>query len=142
MWWLMFFSALSSATLLPGSSEVLIVSLAVREPEMAPALLVSATLGNTIGGYITFFMGWGAVVLGRRYTGWLPSEKEQARAMPWLKRYGWWSLLLSWTPVIGDALCLLAGAAKLPIIKSGLAMLVGKALRYAVLLYVAGFLGG
>ncbi|WP_240352379.1 YqaA family protein [Agarivorans sp. Alg241-V36] len=131
---ILFFSAFVSATLLPGSSEVVLLGLASQVPEQWLSLLVVATLGNTLGGLVTFAMGWGAFYFGNRHFSWLPKLNEQAKAKPWLAKYGAWSLLMSWAPVIGDALCFVAGAAKLPVWQSTVAMLIGKAIRYALLL--------
>ncbi|MGY5452670.1 YqaA family protein [Agarivorans sp. MS3-6] len=133
---LLFVSAFVSATLLPGSSEVLLLSLATQVPEQWLSLLVVASVGNTIGGLVTFAMGWGAFNYGNRRFTWLPNISEQTKAKPWLSQYGAWSLLMSWAPVIGDALCFIAGAAKLSVWQCTLAMLIGKTIRYTLLLLI------
>ncbi|GDY24402.1 membrane protein [Agarivorans sp. Toyoura001] len=133
---LLFFSAFVSATLLPGSSEVLLLGLVSQVPEQWISLLVVASIGNTIGGLVTFAMGWGSFNYGNRHFTWLPNLSEQAKAKPWLTKYGAWSLLMSWAPVIGDALCFVAGAAKLSVWQSTIAMLIGKTIRYALLIWL------
>ncbi|RKF17550.1 DedA family protein [Alginatibacterium sediminis] len=130
----MFVSAFVSATLLPGSSELVLVASLSSYPERWLGFLLSASLGNTLGGMLSFAMGWGLKNYAGSWMRWLPSEKEQQKAAPWLRRFGVWSLLLSWTPIIGDGLCLLAGAAKLPWLPCLLIMALGKFIRYGAII--------
>src|SRR5687768_17597114 len=91
----LFASAFLSATLLPGNSEVVLAAVLKGFPERAATAIALATLGNTLGGLTTFAIGW-----------WLPRGKAPApRALAWVRRYGAPVLLLSWLPVVGDALC-------------------------------------
>ncbi len=120
----LFWSSFLSATLLPGSSEVLLVSFLVTHAASAMPLILVATVGNTLGGLTN-------VVLGR----FLPQPKPKtatATALRWLKRYGSAALLLSWVPVIGDVLCVAAGWLRLPWCYSALFIFMGKALRYII----------
>ncbi|BES85863.1 membrane protein [Pectobacterium araliae] len=121
----LFWSSLLSATLLPSSSEVLLVALLLADSAKPYLLIVVATVGNTLGGLTNIFIG--------RL---LPQPKQQAGytvAMRWLQRYGCAALLFSWVPVVGDLLCVLAGWLRMPWMQSAVFIGIGKALRYTVL---------
>lgn len=128
--WLMFSGAFLAATVLPGGSELLLIGLLDQTPETWFALVVAASVGNTLGALTSFYLG----TLGRfaRSPDSFASPRYQ-RVLAWINRYGYWSLLLSWLPVVGDLLCLLAGWLKLPLLKSTLMILVGKSLRYLLI---------
>nr|WP_216660595.1 MULTISPECIES: YqaA family protein [unclassified Brenneria] len=114
-----------SATLLPGSSEVLLVTLLVSDSARPVLLIIVATLGNTLGGLTNIFIG--------RL---LPQPKQQfgyMMAVRGLQRYGPAALLFSWVPVVGDLLCVLAGWLRMPWMSSAIFICIGKALRYIVL---------
>jgi membrane protein YqaA with SNARE-associated domain len=121
----LFGSSFLSATLLPGNSEIYLVAL-LSNGRISPELLVlAATLGNTLGGVTN-------VIIGRL----LPAMKPQrglATAQRWLQRFGPAALLLSWMPVVGDLLCVLAGWLRMPWGPVVLFLCIGKALRYIVL---------
>jgi membrane protein YqaA with SNARE-associated domain len=127
--------ALASATLLPGGSEAALAGLWCEG--VAPwALWLAATLGNTLGSLINVALGRGARRLRTRR--WFPvSRRALARGTLWYHRIGAWSLLLSWAPVIGDPLTVLAGVFRLPWWKSVLLILIAKGGRYALLLVIA-----
>ncbi|EEU4851010.1 DedA family protein [Salmonella enterica] len=102
----LFASSFLSATLLPGNSEVVLVAMLVSGVSHPWVLVLTATIGNSLGGVTN-------VILGRFF----PLRKTsrwQEKATGWLKRYGAATLLLSWMPVIGDLLCLLAGWMRIP----------------------------
>lgn len=128
--WLMFSGAFLAATLLPGGSEVLLVALVKSTPELWLGLFLAATIGNTLGALSSLALGR----MGR--LAWEPEQlsPSQRRAMAMVEKYGVWSLLLSWAPVIGDILCLLAGWLRLPLVASTILILLGKAGRYALIL--------
>lgn len=126
-----FVVALLSATLLPMGSEPAVFGLVQLNPSLFwPAVLV-ATLGNTLGGGISWWMGRGAQgaygVLQRRQGALPPAE---GRALQWLRRLGPKACLLSWLPVVGDPLCAVAGWMRLPLGPCLAYMAVGKFLRY------------
>lgn len=116
----LFASSFLSATLLPGNSEVVLVAMLLSD-QSSLVLVLTATMGNSLGGLTN-------VILGRFF----PLRKTsrwQEKATGWLKRYGAVTLLLSWMPVVGDLLCLLAGWMRIswgPVIF----LCLGKALRY------------
>ena len=116
--WGLFFSSLISATLLPGGSELVLLGVLKLHPELFwPALAVS-TLGNTLGGMITFGMGY------------LLPQTRRLKHIEKVRRYGTPALLLAWTPILGDALCLTAGWLKLNPWYAALLMAAGKFVRY------------
>jgi membrane protein YqaA with SNARE-associated domain len=121
-----FVVCLISATLLPVGSEFAVVGLIKLNPELFwPAVLV-ATLGNTVGGAISWWTGYGAEALYER----LKKHPSQLKALEWLRRFGPKTCLLSWLPVVGDPLCAIAGWLKLPFWPCVGYMAVGKFIRY------------
>lgn len=133
--WPLFFSALLSATLLPGSSEVLLLY-KLSQGGDALVLVFSATAGNLIGSLITYLMGRaGNTALHRR---WLRIDEQQiARAEHWFSRWGRPSLLLAWLPIVGDPLCLVAGLLRAPLMWFVVLVGIGKLARYGFLAWVA-----
>lgn len=116
----LFVAAFVAATILPANSEIVLLAVLKAHPERTVAALALATLGNTLGGLTTY--GIGRLLPDRK----LP----KARALAWVRRYGAAALLLSWVPLVGDALCAAAGWLRVPWIPAALAMAVGKAARY------------
>lgn len=116
-----------SATVLPFPSELVVVAMARANPHATAAVLLVATSGNTLGGLTTY-------AIGRL----IPHRVHSTRALDWVRRWGAPALLLAWLPIIGDALCGVAGWLRLALLPCALLMLVGKAARYGVLLYVTG----
>lgn len=135
----LFFAGFLASTLLPvGSEPVLLAYLTQQAPAAlwpTVALAVLAVgVGNTLGGMVTYGMGRGARYLWGRWRQEVDSERQSHRkARRWLDRWGPWALLLSWIPVVGDPLCLVAGAMRLRFWACALAMAVGKFARYVVL---------
>jgi len=118
--WGLFLASLLGATLLPGGSEIVLVGVLKFHPELFWPAILLGTLGNTLGGMITFAMGW-----------MLPAT-QQLKHVEKMRRYGTPTLLLAWTPLMGDALCLAAGWLRLNIGYALLFMAVGKLARYWV----------
>jgi membrane protein YqaA with SNARE-associated domain len=128
-----FVVSLVSATLLPMASVPAVYGLVKLNPELFwPALLV-ATAGNTAGGAISYWMGYG---VERAYETLARRTPTDARALKWLERFGPPACLLSWLPFVGDPLCAVAGWLKLPFWPCVGYMAIGKFLRYLV--YVGG----
>lgn len=134
--WTLFLSALLSATLLPGSSEALML-IRLAEGAHGAGLLVSAVAGNLLGSLVTYAMGRaGNVVLHGR---WLRiGTNDLQRAERWFQRWGPPSLLFTWLPVIGDPLCLLAGLLRVSPLVFVILAGIGKTARYAVIIWLAG----
>ena len=121
-----FVIAFVSATLLPLGSEPAVVGLVKLNPHLFwPAVFV-ATAGNTLGGMLTYWMGYGAE---RAYEK-LALHAPEARALRWLQRLGAPACLLSWLPVVGDPLCAVAGWLRLPFWACSVYMAIGKFARY------------
>lgn len=132
--WGLFVSGFLAATLLPGGSEVVFTLLAAKKA-YSPVLLIGvATLGNTLGGMVTFGMGrW----VAQRYPMRMLEQSSHQRAYRWLHKYGPLSLLWSWVPIIGDPLCFVAGWLRLNLLLALVFITIGKCARYAVLWSVA-----
>lgn len=136
----LFLIAFVSATLLPMGSEPALFGLIKLNPELFwPAVLV-ATAGNTLGGAVSWAMGWGSHSLVDK----VRHSDTHLRALDWLERIGPKACLLSWLPAIGDPLCAVAGWLRLPFWPCLVYMAIGKFARYvtmtAVLLWL--FPGG
>ncbi len=136
----LFVSAFLSATLLPGSSEILLAALVTKHYDPF-YLWLWATLGNTLGSCVNWWMG--RYLLHWQNRRWFPVKGESLeRAQRWFNRYGVWSLLLAWAPVFGDALTLIAGIMRVHFGLFFLLTAIGKGLRYAVILGLVGWLSG
>ena len=131
-----FVVAFVSATLLPLGSEPAVFGLVKLNPDMFWPAIAVATAGNTLGGALTWWMGYGAEKLYER----VHHKPAQARVLQWLERFGPRACLLSWLPVVGDPLCGVAGWLRLPFWPCVLYMAIGKFARYltmtALLLWV------
>ncbi|MFN0162447.1 MAG: YqaA family protein [Burkholderiales bacterium] len=116
--WLVFAGSLVAATLIPFASEALLLGALTLHPHLVWPMFAVATAGNTIGGMMSYGIG--------RFIPHRQEIKYEALA----RRYGAWSMLLSWLPVIGDALCVAAGWLRLAILPVVVLMAFGKAFRY------------
>ncbi len=135
--WGLFFSALVSATILPGSSEVVMTALVTAYPDLVWKALAVATAGNVLGCLLTFGMGYGARNGYERFQR-VKVDMDHPRIQR-LRRWGPPALFLSFLPLVGDALVLAAGWLKMPFWQSMAWIAAGKAARY--LLLVLGLLG-
>ncbi|KIN61579.1 putative membrane protein [Sulfitobacter noctilucae] len=128
----LFASALIAATLLPMQSEAVLVALLVQGERPVIALLTIATLGNVLGAVINWALG--RFLLRYRDRRWFPaSDAQLARAESWYQRYGRWSLLGSWLPLVGDPLTVVAGVLREPLPSFLILVTLAKAGRYLVL---------
>ena len=121
--WGLFLSSLLGATLLPGGSEFVLLGVLKLHPELFWPAILLGTLGNTLGGMITFGMGY------------MLPQTQQLKHVEKLRSYGTPALLLAWAPVIGDALCLTAGWLRLNPLHAALFMAIGKFARYYFIAY-------
>jgi membrane protein YqaA with SNARE-associated domain len=129
-------SAFLAATLLPGSSEALLTGLAVTGYGDPVLLLAVATSGNVMGSLANWFCGrFLSRFRNRPRFPVLPRRYEQAVA--WYARYGRWSLLFAWVPIIGDPLTVVAGALSVPLGPFLVLVTIGKLTRYGVVLAIA-----
>lgn len=132
--WGLFFLAFLAATVFPVASEAGLAALVLAgvNPEACVAV---ATCGNTLGAMTTWAVGrWGSGPFLSRLL--RLDQHDQERAQLYFSRYGAWSLLLSWAPVVGDPLCAVAGLFGLPLVKFVPPVLLGKLARYAVIAYL------
>ena len=126
----LFLSSFLAATLLPGGSEFVLAGvLATGAAALWPSLLV-ATVGNTLGGTTSWLLGR---LIPIRVTQRVLQDVPRGRALDWVRRWGAPVLVLSWVPVIGDALCVAAGWLRLNFWWSILFMAIGKFARYYVI---------
>jgi membrane protein YqaA with SNARE-associated domain len=117
----LFISSFLAATLLPGGSEAALFAVLKVYPESLWYALILASIGNTLGGMVTFGMGW------------MLPQTQQLKHVEKLRRYGTTALLLAWAPLIGDALCLAAGWLRLNPWRALLFMAIGKFARYGLI---------
>lgn len=134
----LFLASFLAATLLPGGSEMALVALLVAHPEQMPAALLLATLGNTLGGLTTY--GMGRLIPYKVGAG--GTAKFSERHAVTLRRWGPAALLLSWAPLVGDALCAAAGWLRLPLLPCVLWMAAGKAARYGLIALLTLYFNG
>ncbi len=128
----LFISAFISSTLFPGGSEALLMALVMEASHSKPLLLITATVGNTLGGMTSWLLGY---YFSHRFAKKLQHSKYRA-ALATLRRRGSIILLFSWLPVIGDPLCLMAGWLKIHWLSALLFILIGKFLRYLFIVLI------
>lgn len=124
-----FVVAFISATLLPLGSEPVVFGLVQLQPEIFWPVVLMATLGNTLGGAVDWWMGWGAHKVVDKYR----HSPTHTRALDWLEKLGPKACLLAWLPVVGDPLCAVAGWLKLPFWPCLVYMAIGKFARYTLM---------
>lgn len=122
----LFIAAFVSATLIPVGSEPFLYGLLKLNPDIFWSAIAVATVGNTLGGAVDWWMGYAAHQVADKYS----HSKHHVRVLGWLKRLGPKACLLSWLPLVGDPLCAVAGWLKLPFWPCVAYMAIGKCLRY------------
>ncbi|MFN7026709.1 MAG: YqaA family protein [Pseudorhizobium sp.] len=128
----LFAAAFLAATVLPMQSEAVLVALILSGDHPAWLLVSIASVGNTLGAVVNWAMGRG--IEHFRHRRWFPaSEPQLEKAQRWYRKFGRWSLLLSWLPIGGDALTVVAGVLKEPLLSFVILVFAGKAARYVVL---------
>ena len=111
--WGLFLAAFVAATLLPAQSELALAGLLAAGHKPVWLLVAVATAGNTLGSAVNWLLGRCCARFQNER--WFPVKKEKlGKARAWYRAYGRWSLLLSWAPVIGDPLTLVAGLLREP----------------------------
>jgi membrane protein YqaA with SNARE-associated domain len=129
-----FVIAFVSATLLPLGSEPAVFAVIKANGELFWSVILVATVGNTAGGMVDYWMGYGAKVL--KGPGSLSGRRRENRWFGWLQRFGAKMMLLAWLPVVGDPLCTVAGWLKLPFWSCVAYMAIGKFLRYLTMTWL------
>ncbi|MGB3210806.1 MAG: YqaA family protein [Desulforhopalus sp.] len=131
----LFLLSFLAATVLPIGSEWLLIVMVVQGFPLQDTVLI-ATFGNSLGAFTTCLLGvWGSDFFIRKIFRIGDTQLERAKKM--YGKYGSWSLLLSWLPVVGDPLCLLAGVFRVNVIRFSVFVFVGKFFRYAILASLA-----
>lgn len=132
---ILFIFSFLAATILPFSSETILYALI--DQERSGIMLVGvATAGNTLGALVNWFLGY--FLLRYHDRKWFYFSREQAaKAQSWFHRYGMWSLLFAWLPLVGDSLTFIAGVMKVRILPFVMLVGAGKMMRYIAILYLA-----
>ena len=108
---MLFLSAFAAATVLPLQSEAVLLALLAKGHHSASALLFFASLGNILGACVNWYLG--LKIEHYKDKKWFPlSAQQMTRAQLSYQKYGYWTLLLSWVPIIGDPITLIAGLLK------------------------------
>lgn len=128
----LFAAAFLAATIFPAQSEAVLAGLILTGDYPVAMLLAVASLGNVLGAVVNWFLGRGIERFKDRR--WFPAKPNTlARAQTWYQRYGKWSLLLSWVPIIGDPLTVVAGVMREPFPVFLALVTIAKVGRYLVL---------
>jgi membrane protein YqaA with SNARE-associated domain len=128
----LFAASFLAATVFPFQSELVLLGLLLGGDFPWPALLAVATAGNVLGSLVNW--GLGRFLLHFKDRPWFPVKPQAyARVERWYRRYGVWSLLFAWLPVVGDPLTVVAGALRANLAPFVVLVTVGKLGRYAVL---------
>jgi membrane protein YqaA with SNARE-associated domain len=125
----LFGAAFLSATVFPFQSEVILFSMLMAEHYQIVLLVLVASLGNILGSCVNWYLGRFIAHFENRR--WFPLSKDKvAKAEGWYHRYGRWSLLLSWVPIIGDPLTIVAGVLREPFAVFLALVTIAKTARY------------
>ncbi|WP_281685484.1 YqaA family protein [Thalassobaculum salexigens] len=134
-YWGLFAVSFLAATILPAQSEIGLAALLLTEAYSVALLVAVASVGNTLGAVANWGLGRGIEQFRDRK--WFPASASQLdRATGWYRRYGRWSLLMSWAPFIGDPLTLAAGILREPLLTFVLLVAVAKTVRYVTVVAV------
>ncbi|WP_334187080.1 YqaA family protein [Noviherbaspirillum sp.] len=133
-------AAIAAATIVPAQSEAVLVGLLLAGKQSPWSLVLVASIGNIAGSCLNWLLG--RYVERFRHRRWFPvKEKTLESAQAWYRRYGKWSLLLSWVPIIGDPITVAAGILREPFVVFLILVTIGKTSRYVVLAAITlGFL--
>ncbi len=134
--WALFLNAFIASTILPAASEVTLWALIAHDPGLLWPAIAVASVGNTLGAAVNWIIGrYLSHFVGRK---WYPlSPIRQERASTWFKRFGVWSLLFAWLPVIGDPLTVVAGILRVKLSLFLTLVAVGKTARYVIVALTA-----
>lgn len=135
----LFVAAFVAATLLPARSELVLAAMIAAGRHDLVVLLIVATTGNVLGSAVNWAIG--RFLSAHREGKWFPvSARALGRAEQWYEKWGMWTLLLSWVPIVGDPLTLMAGILRAPFGRFVVIVTIAKGLRYVfVAAAVLGF---
>jgi membrane protein YqaA with SNARE-associated domain len=126
-----------AATILPFSSELSLAGLISTSNFNNSLLLIAASLGNILGSVVNWFIGF----CSRNFISkkWFPfNELQITTSSKWFEKFGKWSLLFAWVPILGDPLTLVAGLLRVKFLDFIILVAIGKVSRYLVVLYLIG----
>ena len=131
----LFIISFLAATILPFSSELTLAGLVATSNYDNLLLLIVASLGNVLGSVINWILGFYSRNLPKKK--WFPFKDEQIeRSSKWFNKFGRWSLLFAWVPIIGDPLTLAGGLLRVKFIEFLILVTIGKVSRYLVIFYL------
>jgi len=126
-----------AATILPFSSELSLATLIATSDYDNLLLLIAASFGNVLGSVVNWALGSYSRNLTTKK--WFPFKETQIeRSSKWFKKFGKWSLLFAWVPVVGDPLTLVAGILRVKFIDFIILVAIGKVSRYIFVFYLIG----
>ena len=131
----LFIISFLAATILPFSSELTLAGLVATSNYDNLLLLLVASLGNVLGSAVNWILGFYSRNLSKKK--WFPFKDEQIeKSSKWFNKFGRWSLLFAWVPIIGDPLTLAAGLLRVKFIEFLILVTIGKVSRYLVIFYL------
>ena len=131
----LFIISFLAATILPFSSELTLASLMATSSFDNLLLLAVASLGNILGSVVNWILGFYSRNLSTKR--WFPfKDKQIEKSSKWFNKFGRWSLLFAWVPIIGDPLTLAAGLLRVKFIEFLILVTIGKVSRYLVIFYL------
>jgi len=134
----LFIISFLAATILPLSSEIILTTLLLTNLFEKNLLLIIASSGNILGSVLNWYLGKKITIFQDRK--WFPVSPEQLnKSQKYFQKYGLWSLLLAWVPVIGDPLTLLAGVLKVRFSIFFILVSISKISRYIFIIYLVSF---
>ena len=126
-----------AATILPFSSELTLAGLIVTSNYDNLLLLIVASFGNVLGSVVNWALGFYSRNLSSKK--WFPFKETQIeKSSKWFRKFGKWSLLFAWVPVLGDPLTLIAGLLRVKFLHFIVLVAIGKVSRYLVIFYLIG----
>jgi membrane protein YqaA with SNARE-associated domain len=131
----LFIISFLAATILPFSSELTLAGLMATSSYDNLLLLITVSLGNVLGSVVNWILGFYSRQLSKKK--WFPFKDEQIeRSSKWFNKFGRWSLLFAWVPIIGDPLTLAAGLLRVKFIEFLILVTIGKVSRYLAIFYL------
>ena len=133
----LFLLSFLAATILPFSSELTLIGLIASSNYDNLLLLIFASFGNVLGSVVNWALGF----YSRNFTTkkWFPFKETQIeRSSAWFRKFGKWSLLFAWIPIVGDPLTLVAGLLRVKFLDFVILVAIGKISRYLVVFYLMG----
>ena len=133
----LFFISFLAATVLPFSSELTLVGLISTSNYDNLLLLVVASFGNVLGSVFNWSLGFYSRNLSTKK--WFPFKETQIeRSSKWFSKFGKWSLLFAWLPIVGDPLTFVAGLLRVRFLDFIILVAIGKVSRYLIVFYLIG----